>query len=126
MSTYRVIEILDTTSIIINYGKKDGANKNDKIRIVEIGEEIIDPETKESLGTLDSIKAELTIDTVYDNFSVCKDISTFTYNALLSPMNQFQKTSRTINELNVDSSEVSNKKMPDNKVITVGDTAVTI
>jgi|ASRL01.1.fsa_nt_gi hypothetical protein len=126
MSTYRVIEILDTTSLIINYGKIDGANKNDKIRIVEIGEEIIDPETKESLGTLDSIKAELTIDTVYDNFSVCKDISTFTHNALLSPMNQFQKTSRTIHELNVDSSKVSNRKVPSNKIIKVGDTAVTI
>ena len=56
---YRVIEIIDEYSILINYGSLNGASKGDEVRIIAIGPEVIDPISKSSLGTLDKVKAEL-------------------------------------------------------------------
>lgn len=52
---YRVIEILNAYSILINYGFDNGAKENDMVRIISTGPEIKDPETGEVLGTLDFI-----------------------------------------------------------------------
>lgn len=118
---YRVIEILDEYSILINYGAEDGATENDKIRIVSIGPEVIDPETNETLGTLDSIKSTLTIVTAYNKFSLCKKVEVATKNILANPLSQFQTTSKTTKSLNIDKSSISNKKAPDDDVIKIGD-----
>lgn len=118
---FRVIEILDEYSILINYGKDDGANEDDEIRIISIGPEVIDPVTGKNLGTLDSIKSTLTIVTVYEKFSLCKKIKTTTKNILISPISQFQTTSKESRPINVDKNSISNRKSPDDKVIKVGD-----
>lgn len=71
LSKYEVIDIIDKFSILINYGEEQGAKKGDKTRIIIEGREIYD--TRENfLGTLDIIKDELEIVTVYNNFSICK------------------------------------------------------
>jgi len=118
---YRVIEILDEYSILINYGREHGANEDDEVRIVSTGPEIVDPVTKESLGTLDSIKSTLTIVTVYDKFSLCKKIITTTKNVLVSPLSQFQTTTKTSKLINVDKDSISNKTTPDDTIIKIGD-----
>ncbi len=118
---YRVIEILDEHSVLINYGRNQGADEDEQVRIISIGPEIIDPQTNETLGTLDSIKAKLTIVTTYDKFSLCKKIETTTRNALMSPLSQFETTTTKIKVLNVDESSISNKKVPSDTVIKVGD-----
>lgn len=117
----RVIEILDENSIVINYGRNNGAKEDDRIRVVEIGPKIIDPYINKSLGTLDSVKATLSLTTVYERFSVCKKIEIKTTNLLTSPLNQFQSTVKTEKTLNVDKNEISYKKAPNNKVIKIGD-----
>ncbi len=123
MSKYdpRVIEILDEYSIIINYGRSNGASENDEVRVIAKGPEVIDPNTGDSLGTLDSIKATLSLVTVYEHFSVCKKIQFKTTNILMSPLSQFQTTTKTAKPLNINKDEMSNKKAPEDKVIKVGD-----
>ncbi|SHE79904.1 hypothetical protein SAMN02745784_01833 [Tissierella praeacuta DSM 18095] len=118
---YRVVEILDEHSILVNYGRESGANEDDEVRIISKGPEVIDPETNKSLGTLDSIKAVLTIVTAYDKFSLCKKIQVTTKNALISPLSQFDVTSKSIKTINVDKNSISNKELPNDKVIKVGD-----
>lgn len=123
MSQYniRVIEIIDEYSIIINYGIDDGASEGDKIRIISIGPEVIDPETEELLGTLDFIKDVLTITTAYDKFSLCKKIETTTTNVLSSPLTQFNKITKEAKSINVDKKNISNKKFSNDKIIKIGD-----
>lgn len=70
---YEVIDIIDKFSILINYGEEQGAKKGDKTRIVVEGRGIYDTK-KNFLGTLDIIKDELEIVTVYNNFSICNKI----------------------------------------------------
>jgi hypothetical protein len=118
---YRVIEIIDEYSILINYGSLNGASKGDEVRIIAIGAEVIDPISKSSLGTLDKVKAELTIVTVYDNFSVCQQIENVTKNSLLSPLAQLQITVREKKMLNVEEKDISNKVLPTDSKIRLGD-----
>ena len=60
-----VIKILNQFAILIDYGSKDGAVKGDKVRIFVKGKEIYNNKN-EFLGTLDIIKDELEITTVYE------------------------------------------------------------
>ena len=118
---YRVIEILDEYSILINYGRDEGAAEDDEVRIICTGPEVIDPLTGANIGTLDFIKANLTITTAYSKFSICKKIKTTISNPLLSPLSQFQSTSKTPRPLDIDKSKISNKKIPNNTTIEIGD-----
>lgn len=75
-----VIRILDNKKLVISIGFNDGLQLNDKIIIYEIGEDIkgIDGNI---IGTLDYIKATLTVTNIYDTIAVCQypktTISTF-------------------------------------------------
>lgn len=118
---HRVIEILDEYSILVNYGRDHGAEEGDEIRVIATGPEVIDPVTNEVLGTLDSVKATLTIAVAYRKFSLCKKIETITKNVLISPISQFQTTTKTIKPIEVDEKSITNKKAPDDKIIKIGD-----
>lgn len=118
---YRVIEILDELSILINYGSEDGAEKGEEVRVIAIGPEVIDPETNETLGTLDSIKAELTIETTYKNFSLCKKVVIIRENRLAIPPGLLQTERRVLRPLSVDKENISHKKFPDESIIKIGD-----
>lgn len=123
---YRVIEILDDKSVLINYGRNHGANEGKDIRVIAIGPEVRDPETDRVLGTLDHIKATLTIEVVYENFSLCKNIEITSRNTLMSPLSQFQSITKSIKKLNVNEDSITNKKPPEDYVINVGDIVETI
>ena len=120
--SYRVIEIIDKYSLLINYGTEHGAKEGDKIRILFKGSVVIDPITQELLGTFDFIKDTLTIATTYERFSLCKKIESKTFNTLISPFSQFQTTSKTIEPLTIDETNVSNREVIEDNVIKVGDT----
>lgn len=119
---FKVIEIIDEFSILINYGRDDGAYEGDEIRVLSIGDEVVDPETKESLGTLDFVKDTLTIAIAYDSFSLCQKIETSHINVLTSPLSQFSKTTKEVKALNVDEKDFSHKSFSKEKTIKVGDT----
>ena len=54
----KIAKIISTKQIVVNAGSNDGLEVGDKLEIIDkFGDEpIVDPDTGESLGTLDLIK----------------------------------------------------------------------
>jgi len=69
---YRIVKIIDDKQIVINAGANHGISLNDEFEIFNTGIEVFDEDTKESLGTLDHVKARVTADTVLPKMSICK------------------------------------------------------
>jgi len=65
----RVVKIIDSERIVINKGFKDGIKKGQKFLIYSFGEEIFDPETKDSLGTLEYSKGQGEVDHVQEKMA---------------------------------------------------------
>ncbi len=121
---YKVIEIIDNFTILINYGTKDNAKKDDQIKIFERGDNVIDPDSKEVIGTLDIFKDTVSVFVTYENFSICKKIENIYY-SILSPLaNLGKSTDDSSIEINVDPNDFTNKKYSTDAPIKVGDLAV--
>lgn len=118
---YKVVEIINEYSILINYGSLNGAEKGDEIRVIAIGPEITDPITEENLGTMDLIKSNMTIVTVYEKFSLCQNIKESVVNSLLNPLSQLQITKREKTSLNVDEKDITHRELPNDTTIRPGD-----
>lgn len=73
MKEIKVIKILDRASIIINAGEKDGIGTGDMFFITAHSESIIDPFTKENLGSIKQYKAKIEATQVYEKMSVCQN-----------------------------------------------------
>ena len=58
MTNCKVIKIIDENTIVINKGKNDNIKNGDKFLIYKLGEELIDPDTNESLGYLEIVCGE--------------------------------------------------------------------
>lgn len=52
----KVAHIVDDYTLIINKGSENGINLGQRFLVFIIGEEIVDPESKESLGNLEIVK----------------------------------------------------------------------
>lgn len=70
--TYKVVKIISDKELVINGGSEHDVKRNDDFEIFERGVEVIDEETRASLGTLDYVKTVVTADTVHPKMSVCK------------------------------------------------------
>lgn len=55
----RIVKKLDEYKVVVNIGYIDGLKKDMRFIIYEEGEEITDPETGESLGRLEIVKAKI-------------------------------------------------------------------
>lgn len=124
-----VIKILNQFAILIDYGSKDGAVKGDKVRIFVKGKEVYNNKN-ELLGTLDIIKDELEITTVYDHFSICEKIKR---TSKITQRNPFEipafikKTEETTVEklpLNVKKEDYTNDIFQTNEPIKKGDLVI--
>ena len=56
--TGKVIQKLDDYKIVINKGSADGVTSDNRFLIYRFGEELFDPDTKESLGVLELVCGE--------------------------------------------------------------------
>ena len=121
---YHVVEIIDGYTVLINYGIQDGAKKGHQIRIYTPGEMVKDPITGTSLGTLDIVKADLTIITAYPQFSLCQKIGSRALPSL-SPLTALVRQ-MTTEPLSVDREDISNRKIPETAPIKVGDPVMII
>lgn len=65
----KVLKILDSYRVVINLGK-DKVKKGQKFIIYDEGEQVTDPDTKESLGKLEILKATVEIEHIQDRFSI--------------------------------------------------------
>ena len=116
---FKVIKIISDKRIVINAGKNE-VQTGDILRVIEKNsEEIVDPDTNEVLGTLDYIKATITVDYVYEHMSICKNIETKTVNAL-DPFETLRQREVT-SPLNVNLSQITGGYNIDNKLIEIGD-----
>lgn len=115
----KIIAILSKSSVIINYGREDGASKKDIIRVIERGPKVEYKGT--NYGTLDNIKAELVVQTIYENFSVC--INSQTTNAMSQglPINQIPALRSYHKDLKVNEEEIKNLEIPTGDTINLGD-----
>ena len=62
---FKIVRIVNDRNIVINAGNDQGLKEGDILEVFVPGEEIIDIDTGESLGTLDIIKAKLEIKNVF-------------------------------------------------------------
>ena len=114
---FKVIKIIDNTSLVINGGSTNGIKVGDTFKIYGKGEKIIDPETKENLGQIDIVKATLIVSAVYEKMCVCESrfisnyMTSFMSNSLFSGQKQ---------TLSVDPNEISGAG---EKIIKIGDFA---
>ena len=52
----KVAKIIDEFTLVINKGREDVVSEGERFLIYSIGEEILDPDTKKSLGKLEIVK----------------------------------------------------------------------
>ena len=52
----KIVKVIDEFKIVINKGANDGIKEGYKFLIYSLGSEILDPDTKESLGVLEIVK----------------------------------------------------------------------
>ena len=116
---FKVIKIISDKRIVINAGKNE-VQTGDILRVIEKNsEEIVDPDTNEVLGTLDYIKATITVEYVYEHMSICKNYETKTVNAL-DPFETLRQREVT-SPFNVNLSQITGGYNIDNKLIEIGD-----
>lgn len=66
----KIVRIFDESTVAINIGGKDGVKRGDRFAVVEKGGELRGPDSGESLGELEIIKAELTAYDVLEKYSI--------------------------------------------------------
>jgi hypothetical protein len=128
-SEFIVIEIVDNTTIIVDYGIQDGAAVGDTIRIFERGEPVVNPVTNETLGNLNNIKETVQVSVSYEKFSLCNRTITGTsaYSKRLATAyaDSIAKSGHIEEKvkLNVDESAFSRRKIGVVSPVKVGDFA---
>lgn len=105
MEIYKVIKIISDSEILINAGANKKLAQGTSLDIFITGEEIFDPDTNESLGTLDTVKATVEVDTVYPQMALCKKIEYSTTNLIESISNSINV--KKVKRLKIDPSEIS-------------------
>ncbi|MBO0475093.1 hypothetical protein JZO86_15430 [Enterococcus ureasiticus] len=120
-----VIKIIDQYKIVINKGIEHEVTAGDIVEVFEIGEEIIDPTTSRSLGTMDIIKDELLVTTVYPLMSICekeKLVRNSTQNSLAAVTTNIFGTSETEpQKIKIDPEEISGGFEDSDTTIRIGD-----
>jgi len=116
---YRVVKIIDDMNVVLNCGKNQFISLNDKFQIYsKKAENIIDPDTNESLGELRMVKATVQVTSIFEKMCVCKNTKTFSSTFGLATT--FEKRL----SLNIDPSQITGDLSgEDEKPIQVGDIA---
>ncbi|MFC2948578.1 hypothetical protein [Virgibacillus sediminis] len=119
---FKVVKIVDEYLVVVDYGRIHNAESDDILEIFQVGEEVIDPETHESLGTLDIIKAKIKVLNVYEKMSLCESNEYTRVNS--SALNNFNSTLLSISQsltrteqkaLNVNTKEITGGYSEGNK-----------
>lgn len=121
--TIKVVKIINEYQVVINAGSNEFIRDGQYLEIFVKGTPIVDPESGESLGTLDYVKAKLRVINVLPMMSVCENRETETV-GLLSGIAALQKTE--VLPLNIDSKEISGGYEGIDKKIHIGDLVRTV
>ncbi len=74
----KVAEIIDEYTVVINRGYEHGVEEGMRFVIYEPCVEIKDPDTNESLGTFESVKAKVEVTNVSEKISTAETYETYT------------------------------------------------
>jgi hypothetical protein len=66
----KIAQILDNYRVVLNKGSRDGVTAGMRFVIFQEGDDIIDPETKQSLGKLEIVKGAVTAEHVQESLTV--------------------------------------------------------
>ncbi|MGN7470374.1 hypothetical protein [Brevibacillus sp. SAFN-007a] len=116
--SWKVVKIIDEYNIVVNAGTNHGIKKEDCLEIYVPGEEVIDPDTMESLGTLDSIKAYLEVKHVFPKMCICENAETRLLNMISFSANFTKEEPKP---LNIDSTQISGGLNKTDRKIRIGD-----
>lgn len=114
---FRVIKIIDDTSLIVNAGSDDSVFIDDIMEIYGESEAVFDPQTKENLGKIDIIKDHLKVTKVYEKMCVCETPHVSKYFTTILSNSLFSSTQK---KLDVEPTDISGSG---DKTIRVGDSA---
>ncbi|MAF31588.1 MAG: hypothetical protein CMF60_05230 [Magnetococcales bacterium] len=70
----KVAKVIDENRVVINKGSKDGVSRNQLFLVYELGDEIFDPDTKESLGKLENVKGTGRVISIQPKISVLEAV----------------------------------------------------
>ena len=79
----KVAEVIDIYTVVINRGNEHGVEEDMRFVIYELGEEIKDPDTDESLGKFEYVKAKVRVTNVSEKFSTATTCEADTPPALM-------------------------------------------
>lgn len=116
---YKIAKIIDEYRVVVNAGSNDFIKDGDFLEVYQPGQEVIDPDTGESLGALDFIKAKLRVVDVFPKMCVCENRDT-QQKSLFSNISQSFFYEETI-PLNVQTTDISGGYEEVDKKIKVGD-----
>lgn len=127
----RIIRILDETTVIVNLGLRDGVGASSVFSILGTPEEVVDPITKESLGTVLVVKGRVKANSVSERFTIAtsKWIERTSRFTGLSFGGYEESAEEHDSKLRIQSSEVKPWKAVSAEFVRVGDeveTSVTI
>lgn len=121
---YRVIEILNSKEVLIDYGLKHNAKLKQKVLIYVPSGTVKDPDNEMDLKPFEVVKDELEIVYVLKEYSICRKLKR-DLNPLIDSMSSILNPLTAIKiqaeELNVDKSQITNRKWKSNEPIRKGD-----
>lgn len=117
----KVAQVKDTLRVVINKGYEHGVEEGMRFVIYQIGDEILDPDTKESLGFFEHVKAKIKVEHVAGKYSIAisDEVRTEGSTMLAQSLSMFGKTRRV--ELPLDEETQSQLKENDISNIHIGD-----
>lgn len=87
----------ESGEVVINRGSEHGIKVGERLHIVRLGDEIIDPDTNESLGQMESLVGRVQVIHVQENMSTALSLDRFPRNA--STHRSSTPTTTTLNAL---------------------------
>lgn len=87
-----IVKILSDTTVVLGTGRLQGVREGMKFVIFELGDEVLDPVTKESLGRLELVKGHVSVTSVQEKISVAQTESqTVTKTKTITPQDQWMR-----------------------------------
>lgn len=72
----KILRVVDMKTIVIDRGTEDGVKDGDVFLVYALGEEIIDPDTKENYGKLEIVKGRAIVEHTQERMATLKSSKT--------------------------------------------------
>jgi len=86
-----VADVLNQYEVVVNVGSEHGVQSDMEFIVYSIGDEITDPDTGESLGNVERVKARVYPDHIQENITVMRTAETTNSGTGISSFEMFQQ-----------------------------------